>query len=175
MKTPYLQTETRAGITQDEYERLNSPYHQQQELLDNLHLIWDHNAAILHAHGYCVPSDWTGRPATQAVVEPEAVEAARIITACCRLWETINSKDPFAIANAGIWLGMMLSGEPYRQYQSRNGRQPRSVEIMKAREVFRSRDNWQSAKEFIKAVEQNGIRVSPHQGTNWFTDFGKER
>ena len=174
MKTPYLQIET-GKITKDEYERLTSPYHQQQKLLDRLRLIWDHNAAILQAHGYRVPSDWTGRPATQDVVEPEAVEASRIIAACCDVWKAIFSKDPFAIANAGIWLGMMLSGEPYRQYQGRNGRQPRSVEIMKAREVFRSRDNWQSAKEFIRAVEQNGIRVSRHQGANWFTDFRKER
>lgn len=174
MKTPYLQTEARK-ITPEEYAQLISPDHQQQKLLDTLRLVWDHNAAILKALGYRVPSDWTGMPATQDVVEPEAVEASRIIAACCRLWETIDAKDPFAIGNAGIWLGLSLCGEPFRRHQGRSGSNPKSVHKIKAREVFRSRDIWQSAKEFIKAVEQNGIPVSPQQGANWFTDFRKEQ
>lgn len=91
MKTSYLQIETRQ-ITQDEHNQLTSRYAQQQDLLDLLRLVWDHNAVILQAHGYRVPTDWTGTPTTQDVVEPEADEAMRIIAACCDAWKAIRSK-----------------------------------------------------------------------------------
>ena len=174
MKTPYLQIETRQ-ITQDEHDQLNSRYAQQQDLLDRLRLIWDHNAAILKAHGYRVPSDWTGTPTTQVVVEPEADEAMRIIAACCDVWKAIRSKDLFAIANAGIWLGMMLSGEDFRQYQGRNSRQPRSESKRLAREIYFSRDNWRRYIDFENALEKEGIKATEPQARNWYSDFRKEK
>ena len=173
MKTPFVAVATR-DISQEEHDRLTSPYHQQQDLLELLRACWDYNAAILKNHNHLVPSDWTGTPTTQVITEPDAIEAFRVIQACCALWKAIFTKDPFAIANAGIWLGMMTGGDQFRQYQARNSNRPRSDHKAQAREIFQSRTTWRGAKYFISALEENGIPVSQPQGENWYTDFRKE-
>jgi hypothetical protein len=173
MKTPFVAVATR-DISQEEHDRLTSPYQQQQDLLELLRICWDHNAAILKDHNHHVPTDWTGTPTTQVITEPDAIDAFHVIRACCDLWQAIRSKDPFAIAKAGIWLGRMESGDVFRQYQARNSNRPRSDHKAQAWELFQSRTTWRDAKDFLSALEKSGIPASLPQGRNWFTDFRKE-
>lgn len=173
-KTPFLSVETH-GISRAEYEQVKSPYHQQQELLALLAVCWDHNAAILKLHGYHVPSDWTATPMTQNISEPDALDAYRVIQACCDLWKSIRSKDPFAIANAGFWLGRMTGKDQFDQYNRRNAGKDRSLPKQRAKFVFNTRQTWPSAKAFMEAVEMAGIPApSLPQGRKWFSEFRKE-
>lgn len=125
-KTPFLSVETH-GISQAERDQLDNPYQHQQRLLALLAACWDHNSAILKQHGYHLPSDWTATPMTQNISEPDALDAYRVIQACCDLWKSIISKDPFAIANAAFWLGRMTGKDQFDQYNRRNAGKNRSV------------------------------------------------
>ena len=153
MTTPFIQVETH-GIGQAERDQLTSPYQQQRDFLATLACIWDHNAAILKRHGYLTPSDWTGIPLVQNIIEADAMEAHRLLQACCELWKCVQSKDPFAIANAGIWLGMMTSGNQWDQFKSRIASYPRSEPKQRAHDLFKSRQQWPSAKVFMDEIER---------------------
>lgn len=153
-----------------------TPYDQQQRLLATLRTVWDHNAAILVRHGHQVPSDWTGTPTRQEITVPEAVEAWHIIVACCDLWRNLITRDLFAIANAGIWLGIAMSGELFRQNNRRNAQLLRSDAKAKAREVFLSRPSWDKPAQFVQAVRKARIAYGkPDTCRKWLREFEREK
>lgn len=183
----FLHVETRCEIDDAEWERLQSPYAQQVALLDLLTLAWSHNAEILTRCGYRVPKGnpypWCGTPMTQSIVEPDAIEAFRVIDAICGVWRAIVRKDAFAIANAAFWLGRMTGGEQYRQHQARNrkGKQgpARSKYMPKAKEIYDTRQDWPDFKAFSAALNEasSEIKATVQEDTvrRWWNRFEKDK
>jgi hypothetical protein len=181
----FVDVETRE-IHQAEFERLQSPFEQQNELLKVLGSAWHHNAEILTRYGYRVPSGspfpWCGTPMKQDIQEPDAIEAFRVIDAVCGLWRAIWSKDTFAIANAAFWLGRMTGGDQFRQYNRRNSRKTRksrSAPKSCAREFYQSRDHWEGGfQAFQKALceaDRTMIEVKETTIRKWWQDFEKKK
>ncbi|MFB1490774.1 MULTISPECIES: hypothetical protein [unclassified Thiocapsa] len=183
----FLHVET-GEIDEAEWDRRQSPYAQQAALMDLLTLAWSHNAAILIRYGYRLPDGddlypWAGTPPTQTIVEPDAIEAGRVIDAICGVWRAIQRKDVFAVANAAHWLGRMTGGGQYRQHQARNrmGKKGpgRSKYMPKAKEIYDTRQDWPDFKAFSAALNEANaeIKATVQDGTvrTWWNRFENER
>ncbi|MBK1723379.1 hypothetical protein [Thiocystis violacea] len=126
-------------------------YESQQQLLEVLSRAWNYNAEILRRHGYVV-TKMGAPPVTQDIAEPDAQEAQRVIGAVSEVWRSLFTDDKAAIANAGLWLGIVSSGQYFRKRQAGN----------------RQGKNVSSARDFaIGCTAWDELRKHPGRRPTW--------
>jgi hypothetical protein len=158
------------------------PYAEQQRLIGFLKAAHAHNADILRSYGYHCPEDLGGLRTHATMTEPKAIEAARVIDAVGNVYRALFRSDKYALANAALWLGVMLGPELFSEYQRKNRKGSKTQHVAdredRGREIYaalRAKGQRVTVEVLHNAMQDAGVRgVTWDQARRLLTKLNKE-